>query len=141
MHGRVNKVFLYSAIHSYFLDLEKKWSLSTLLSFWEKKPRPKGFYTVQRKFLYKENSDHNFYFCNLCFFCYVNNRISATWGIMFQPATGSNNYHTLSDLDWVFMLKHTSLSEIESFVVLPHSPPSLECPMISSLQPNNVSKF
>ena len=41
---------------------------------------------------------------------------------MFQATTGSNIYHTHSYLDWVLMLKNTSLSEIETFVVLPPAP-------------------
>ena len=87
---------------SYFLDLEKKWSPSPLLSFW-KKTRPKGFYTIQKKFLHKENSYNKFSFAIYVFFCYVNIWISVTWGTMFQPTTESNIYHTHSYLDWVLM--------------------------------------
>ena len=126
---------------SYFLDLEKKWSLLTLLSFW-KNPRPKGFYTAQRKSLYKENFYNKFSFCNLCCFfllckhsnfSHLRNNVSANNWVKYLP------YTFLLRLS--FDVKNTSLSEIEIFVILPPPPPSLPCPMMFSLQLNNVSKF
>ena len=124
---------------SYFLDLEKKWSPSPLLSFW-KKTRPKGFYTIQKKFLHKENSYNKFSFCNLWFFLlckhlnfsHLRNNVSANNGVKYLPHT----FLLRLSFD-VKKYKFRGDWHFRSFAL----PPSLPCPMIFSLQPNNVSEF
>ena len=125
-----------------FLGLREKMEPFDIIIFLKKFLVPKVF------ILYKENSCIKkilitnflsaiyvvvFLLCKHSNFSHLRNNVSANNGVKYLP------YTFLLRLS--FDVKNTSLSEIEIFVILPPPPPYLPCPMMFSLQLNNVSKF
>ena len=140
LHGRVNKVSLYSTIQS--LSVPISWTLR------KNGAKLKKNFVLKFFILYKENCCikkiliinflsaiygcffFSFLLCKHSSYSHLRNNVSVNNGVKYLPF-----YHKHSYLNWVLMWKNTSLSEIEIFVVFP------PCPMMFSLQPNNVPKL